>query len=258
MGSKDAGGRAVTLMAWNIAKCDFHERGLSFKSEAEVRERLDRMAAVIVAQEVDLLFLSEVVLEALPCPVNQVKYLAEKAGFAHWAYGDNYSFGIPGARIRSGNALLSRLPMKPNRVEQLPGGTPFWKPTGNRRLLWCDVEIDGEWVACGSLRNDSFDLVNNAAQVRAIVGSLGAAPCVIAGDFNATPATDAFRLWEASGRFSGVFSGALTFPADAPNRRLDTVLLPKSWQEDRGATWMDTVLDVDLSDHEPVGVRVML
>ncbi len=258
LGPEGAADEVLTLMAWNIAKCDFHRRGATFKSEAAVRSHLDRIAAVVAAEDVDLLFLSEVVLEALPCPVNQVEYLATTAGFAHWAFGDNYSFGIPGARIRSGNALLSRLPMEPRRVDQLPGGTPFYKPTGNRRLLWCDVRVGEDRLACASLRNDSFDLEINAVQVREILGALKPEDVVIAGDFNATPETAAFRQWQASGRFAGVFDGPLTFPAAAPNRRLDSVLLPKAWLERRGATWTDTVLDVDLSDHEPVVVRVTL
>ncbi len=248
----------LTTMAWNIAKCDFHQRGTEFKSEADVRAQLDRMAEVITAAGVDLLFLSEVVLEATPCPVNQVEYLAEKAGFAHWCYGDNYSFGIPGARIRSGNAFLSKLPMEALRVDQLPGGTPFWRPTGNRRILWAEIELLGERVECASLRNDSFDLKNNAEQVRGIVAGLSTRPTVAAGDFNAKPGTEALRLWKASGRFAGVFDGAPTFPATGPNRRIDTVLLPAEWSAQYGATWSDEVLDVDLSDHEPVVVRVRL
>ena len=249
---------ALTLMAWNIAKCGFHQGGTTFRSKGEVRAQLDRMAAVILEHEVDLLFLSEVVLEAAPCQVNQVAYLAERAGFAHWSYGDNYSFGVPGARIRSGNAFLSRLPMEALRVEQLPGGTPFWRPTGNRRILWADVALPGGVVACASLRNDSFNLVNNAVQVREILAGLGQAPTVAAGDFNAPPGTEPMRLWESSGRFAGVFDGDATYPSQAPTRRIDTVLLPVEWRDSLSATWSEEVLDVDLSDHEPVVVRVNL
>ncbi|MDF1838908.1 MAG: hypothetical protein P1V35_13640, partial [Planctomycetota bacterium] len=53
-----------TLMAWNIAKCDFHQGGLNFRSEEDVRGHLDKLAAVILEQDVDILFLSEAVFEA--------------------------------------------------------------------------------------------------------------------------------------------------------------------------------------------------
>lgn len=248
----------LTLMAWNIAKCNFHAGGASFKTKDEVREQLDRIAAVVTQESVDLLFLSEVILEAAPCRVNQVAYLAEQAGFAHWCYGDNYSFGVPGARIRSGNALLSKLPMEALRVEQLPGGTPFWRPTGNRRILWAEVRLGNEPFHCASVRNNSFDLTNNAAQVAAILDGLPELPVVAAGDFNAASATEAFGLWRESGRFAGVFDGPATFPARRPDRRLDTVLLPLDWLDGYAATWTDEVLDVDLSDHEPVVVRAAL
>lgn len=248
----------LTLMAWNIAKCDFHEHGVTFKSKGEVRAHLDRVAAVVIDQDVDLLFLSEIVLEAAPCQVNQVEYLAEQAGFAHWCYGDNYSFGVPGARIRAGNALLSKLPMEALRVDQLAGGTPFWQPTGNRRILWAEVTLGSGKVPCASLRNDSFDLENNAAQVREILAGMPAAPVIAGGDFNAVPGTEPLRLWEASGRFAGVFGGAPSFPSTRPDRRLDTILIPIEWLDRQGATWTAGVLDVDLSDHEPVVVRVSL
>ena len=248
----------LTLMAWNIAKCGFHRGGTTFKTKDEVRARLDRIAAVIVEREVDLLFLSEVVLEAAPCQVNQVAYLAEKAGFTHWCYGDNYSFGIPGARIRSGNAILSKVPMVGKSVHQLPGGAPFWNPSGNRRILWADVFLRGDVVQCASLRNDSFDLENNAAQVQAILDDLSPGPTAIAGDFNAAPGTEPLRRWEASGRFAGIFDGPPTFPASAPNRRIDTVLLPIEWLDKYNATWTHEVLDVNLSDHEPVVVKSLV
>ena len=198
----DGARTTLTLMAWNIAKCDFHEHGLTFKSAGEVRAHLDRLAAIVIDQDVDLLFLSEVVLEAAPCQVNQVAYLAERAGFAHWCYGDNDSFGVPGSLIRAGNALLSRLPMEALRVEQLPGGAPFWQPPGNRRILWAEGTLGRGKVLCASLRNDSFELENNAAPVRQILAGMPAAPVIAAGDLNAVPGTEPLRLWEATGRFA--------------------------------------------------------
>jgi endonuclease/exonuclease/phosphatase family metal-dependent hydrolase len=98
----------------------------------------------------------------------------------------------------------------------------------------------------------------NAAQVRQILAGMPAAPVIAAGDLNAVPGTEPLRLWEASGRFAGVFDGAPSFPSSRPNRRLDTVLLPIEWLDRCEATWKDEVLDVDLSDHEPVVVRVTL
>ena len=244
-------GEHLTIMAWNLAKCDFHQGGLDFKSTDAVRDRLDEIAEVVHSENVDLLFVSEVVLEAAPCLVNQVEYLAEQAGFHAWCYGDNYSFGLPFVRIRSGNAILSRFPLTADRVEQLRGETSVWNPTGARRVLWAEVELGGKSLACASIRNDSIDLENNAAQTADILAELGPEPVLIAGDFNAEPGDEPMELWRESGRFRGVFDGPATYPAKAPYRRIDTVLVPQTWPA--GAT--SRVLDVDLSDHEPVVVK---
>ena len=101
--------------------------------------------------------------------------------------------------------------MEALRVEQLPGGTPFWQPTGNRRSLWAEVTPGSGRVLCASLRNDSFELENNAAPVRQILAGMPAGPVIAACDSNAVPGTEPLRLWEATGRFAGVFNGAPCF-----------------------------------------------
>lgn len=78
---------SITVMAWNLAKCDFYKDGFDFKSKEDVRAQLDEITAVVRARDADLLLLSEVVFEALPCDVNQIEYLADVAGFSSWCYG---------------------------------------------------------------------------------------------------------------------------------------------------------------------------
>ena len=202
------------------------------------------LAETIRRERVDLCFLSEVVMEAGPGSIDQVEELARTSGLMHWASGENYSFGWPLLCIRSGNALLSRFPMEALRVEPLPGTRPYWNPTGRRRVLWCDLEIGGERYLAGSIRNDSFDLVNNLAQTRVLLERCSGRPAILAGDFNAEPDTDSIRLLAGSGRFSPAISGGPTWPAEAPRRRIDHVFAPKSWEllEER-------TLAIGASDH---------
>ncbi|MCP5020483.1 MAG: hypothetical protein GY930_01795 [bacterium] len=245
-------------MAFNLAKGFVYDGGLDFKTEEQITSWLDEVAALVIAEEVDLLFLSEVVFEAGPCPINQVTYLAEAAGFHAWAYGDFYSFGIPGYRMRSGNAILSRFPLKALEVQQLAGARHFWNPHGTRRLLWAEIELGGaQPLLVGSGRNETFIRVNKPVQVRQILDRLkteGDRPVLLAGDFNDTPTSESFRLWRGSGRFQGVFDGKPTWPARAPRRRIDSVLVPIAWPELVG----ERVLDVKLSDHRPVVVVTRL
>lgn len=243
----------LTLVAFNLAKASFHDGGLSFAPRAEVVERLATVARFLEGERADLVFLSEVVFEAGPAPQDQLAILAEKAGFPYRASGENYSFGFPFYRLRSGNALLSRYPLRGLFVQELPGATPFYAPTNNRRLLWCELALGGEALLVGSVRNDSFDRANNLRQTRALLEVPGERPVLLGGDFNATPGSDSLALLESSGRFAGVFDGPATFPAWAPERRIDYVLAPRAWElvEER-------VVAVGVSDHRAVVARYRL
>jgi len=236
--------RSVRIMAFNAAKASFHRGGLDFASVDAVRAKLDSLVSVIREEDPDVVCLSEVVMEAAPHDLDQVEYLARACGFAHWASGENYNFGVPGFRIRSGNAVLSNFEMRALEVQQLAGGKPFWRPTGNRRALWFEIRVDGEWLLGASIRNDSFDLVNNARQVEELLARIGDRPALAAGDFNAAPGTPPMERWLATGRFAGFAAEPATFPAHAPTRRIDQVLAPIAWtlREQR-------VVDTGVSDH---------
>jgi len=236
--------RTVRVMALNVAKCWFHRGGLDFASREEVRANLEHIADVIRAERPDVVCLSEVVMEGGPVDLDQVEYLALACGFAHWASAENYSFGLPFFRIRSGNAVLSTREMRTLAVQQLAGEAPFWNPTNNRSVLLFEVRIDGEWVLGASLRNDSFDGANNLRQTDEILARHGDRPALMAGDFNALPSSPSMERWRASGRFVGFADGPPTFPASAPDRRLDQVLAPMTWRVTE-----QHVVDTGVSDH---------
>jgi endonuclease/exonuclease/phosphatase family metal-dependent hydrolase len=234
----------IRILAFNAAKFDFYAGGFRFAGADAIRSRLAVLADAIRRERIDLCFLSEVVMEAGPGSIDQVEELAKTSGLLWWASGENYRFGWPFLCIRSGNALLTRFPMEALSVEPLPGTRPYWNPTGRRRVLWCDLEIAGEKILAGSIRNDSFDLVNNLAQTRVLLERSSARPAILAGDFNAEPDTDSIHLLVESGRFSPAISGGPTYPAEAPHRRIDHVFAPKGWElvEER-------TLEIGASDH---------
>src|SRR5262249_22754136 len=84
----------LKVMAFNIAKGFAPLGGLRFEAREVVAERVRRMAEVIRAENPDLVFLSETMIECTPCPVNQVATLAEATGMHTWAFGENYNFGL--------------------------------------------------------------------------------------------------------------------------------------------------------------------
>lgn len=195
----------------------------------------------------DVILLSEAVVECTPCEVNQVDYLARATGMHAWVFGENMNVGLPFCRLRSGNAVLSRFPLRPLSNVPLAGQKPFFWPANNRRVLWCETRINGAWVRVGSVHNDSFDPANNAVQVGEILEQLEQETAILAGDFNAKPREAQIHALRDSRKFVGEFEGEFTAPARAPQVRIDYVLAPAGWEH------LETlVVPSQLSDHRPV------
>lgn len=245
----EAGG--VSIMAFNVAKGFVDQGGGRFADRADVQARLDGVAALVRTQHPDYLFLSEVAWAAGWRGVNQVTYLAEATGLTNWLFGENFCFGVPGYRIISGNAVLSRHgALRPVGNPDLAGRRPFYRTRNNRRMLVAESVIGGAPVRLYALHNDSFVPTNNLAQVAQILAHVGGRPAVLAGDFNATPDSASMGLLRASGRFSAEWSGPPTLPNVAPDRTIDYILAPAAWRvvEHR-------VLTNGVSDHCAVWTR---
>lgn len=238
----------VRIVAFNIAKGFAHHGGLKFTSKADVEARLKKMAAVIRAEKPDFVFLSEAMTECGPADVNQIEFLARECGLPHFAFGENYNFGLPFYRVVGGNAILSREPLSAVANLSLAGRQPFYVTRNNRRALVASVERNGHPILLGSLHNDSFDIENNGAQVRQLLEYIGDRPCVLAGDFNAKPNEEPIRLLKGSKHFEGLFDGPPTFPEK--KIRIDYIFAPKAWKH------LETkVIPNDASDHYPVVAR---
>lgn len=259
--SEPAGGeRIVKIMAYNIAKAFVNENLPRFTDKAVVRERLDRIAAVIRAESPDLVFLSEVVWETPYNSVNQVLNLAEAAGYRYYAFGENSNLGFPLFRYVGGNAILSRWPLSDGVNPDLAGRRPFWVTRNNRRALMADVHLNGARVRCVAAHLDSFHLDNNLRQVTQILDGLAGRPAMVAGDFNAWPGTPSLKAWEGSGLFSGSIRGPDTIPSDKPDRRIDYILAPRDWEElshhTAGGTASDHLAVVSVFRFVPDGARI--
>ena len=233
----------LRVFALNLAKAGFHRGGFDFAAPSALEERLERVAAAIRAADPDLVFLSEVVHACGPRPQDQAEFLAGACGFPWRATSDNYRFGVPGYAIRSGNALLSELPLNDVRVEALPGEGSFLDPTNVRRVLFAEAPIGGRPVLLASVRNDSFDLVDNARQAELLVGLVGDRTALLGGDFNAEADDEAFERYAAAG-WSWGDDARPTHPAPDPRRRIDFVIDTERWTR-----LEERVIDTGASDH---------
>lgn len=236
----------VRVLAYNIAKCGAYS-GSTFHPPQMIERCLDEVATVIANANPDLVFLSEVVKECGPCPVDQVGYLADRLKMHAWAFGANFSWGVPLYRIRAGNAVLSRHPLTAVEVQPLSGDAPFYEPTNQRRALWTEVTIRGKTYVAGAIRNDSFSLANNHVHAQEILRRLDRVPAFLGGDFNAEAHDDSMKAFMGSGLFIGEMNGPKSFPSDDPIRTIDFVLAPSSFD-----LVEHHVFRTDVSDHLPV------
>lgn len=240
----------VTIVAYNVAKGFAHRGGLRFDPRDQVEERLRKMAALIRAERPDLVFLSEVLTECAPCPVDQAALIARECGLPHYATGEDYNIGIPLVRVAGGNAVLSRTPLTGVENIDLVGRRPFYVTGNNRRALFVSAEVAGKAVLMASLHNDSFDMRNNEAQMRQLLEYTGDRPTILAGDFNNRPKDGSMRLAHDSRKFAGAFDGPPTFFEGNRKERIDFILVPAGWE------LVDhRVIEDDTSDHRPLVCR---
>lgn len=217
----------LRVLSYNVAKCFVCEGRVAGRREVE--SRLTTIARVIREANADVVCLAEIVREFGPCNIDQVTSLSRDTGLTNWAFGENFSFGIPFFRIVSGNAIISRYPVAPRANLTLTGRKPFYVTMNNRRALACLIATPFGELPFWALHNDTFNMSNNLAQVKQILAHPLSTNSFLAGDFNSQPADPPLHLIEESRRFSGVFDGPFTFSSTEPVRTIDFVLAPRSW-----------------------------
>lgn len=238
-------GDEVTILAYNIAKGFAHLGGLDFEPRPRAAARLRAMAEVIRAEEPDLVFLSEVLRE-YPGGLDQAVTLAEATGMHAVAFGEHYNVGLPGYRVVGGAAILSRWPLEPVTVLDLAGRRPFWVTTNSRRALFAAASLGGERVLLASLHDDSFSPETNLAQVRQLLAFTADRAAILAGDLNAAPGEPPIEAIRGSGRFAAAWDGPPTYPSEAPEQRIDLIMVPAAWQ-----LVEHHVVESTASDHRP-------
>jgi endonuclease/exonuclease/phosphatase family metal-dependent hydrolase len=236
--------RQVRVMTWNIAAGHGNLPAIA----QVIRDAAPDVAAL---QEVDVHWHERSHLE------NQASRLAEMLAM-QVRFAPIYRLpGAPGQPAREfGLAILSRHPIVTFRNHELsrlstqtPGATePESLPGFPEAVIALDPVRLRVFTTHLDYRPDSRVRIQQVAETTKIVGE-GNGPVVLMGDLNAPPAAaelaPLFRLltdaWPAT-RDSG-----LTYPADAPIRRIDYILVSKR------VTVRDIqVLAVTSSDHRPV------
>ncbi len=204
---------------------------------------LDGIAQVLAGY--DLVGLQEVDAGSLRSGfVNQVKYLADSAGFEHVFDQANRKIGMIS---QHGNALLSRLRPDAIAEHKLPGLIPgrgvleirFGTGADALHVLILHLALGRR----GRLRQIGF-LTELAREYRHVI---------LMGDLNSRSDSPEMAVLLENVRLSEPAPGLRTFPSWRPDRQLDHILVSPSITVERVE-----VLDCAFSDHLPLAMQVRL
>lgn len=204
------------ILTYNIHQC----RG------TDGRLDVGRVAAVIAAQEPDIVALQEVdVGRARTGGVDQAHAIAERLDMAF-----HFNAALSVEEERYGDAILTTLPERLIKAGPLPGypRMPRLEPRG---ALWIAVTIDGVEV---QVLNTHLGLVPREQQIQAsalmgpswLCGPARQPPLIVVGDMNAGPWSATLRALMRGMNDARAGRGRIaTFPAGLPMLQIDHVLV---------------------------------
>lgn len=245
---------SLRLVTWNVA----HGRADAFHQALLPRDAVERnlgmIAEVLRHEQADLVALQEADgPSAWSGNFDHVSYLAEQTRLDFSFRGDHNPFDHLGD-LSSGTALVSRLPLAESVSQPFAAN---WRDT--KGFVVSAVEVPGtdRTIDVVSLHLDFLNPGERREQVMALAEALGGRdrPLVVLGDMNCAGAAEAFRLFEEllDVRPYRPELEEPTFPAAAPARRIDWVLI----SDDLEFTGYRT-LDARLSDHLGVVADIRL
>jgi endonuclease/exonuclease/phosphatase family metal-dependent hydrolase len=260
----------LKFAAFNIA----HGRGTNegnLSHRAGRRARLKAIAELLQQHQVDIAVLNEVDFGAVwTGHENQAEIIAREAGFAHLLEQRNFDAALPFQRLRFGNAILSRFPIKASQFVPLPAFSERERRiAGSKQGVLADIHVDDQLTirafAVHLEPRDELTRIRSAAAISACATN-SPYPFFCLGDFNCSPASaeiestsrepSAMDMLLKHGRLKIVPAHRLTperftFASFAPTVAIDWVLVPMDWE-----FISHEVPNVQLSDHRPVLAEV--
>jgi len=251
---------SLRIGTFNIA----HGRGaipggpnMTDESPVKRTDRLKAIAKLIRDESLDVVVLNEVDFDCYwSHGIDQSEVIAKAAGLPYILKQRNADILIPFRTLRFGNAVISRHPITEGKLLKLPA-LKKWEDIlgGAHDSAVCVITLpDGNQVKVLPVHLEVRDQATRIAGVETIASAVSQSnqPSLILGDFNSYPSAsspDAIStLTEKTGLSpmagTGLNEPNFTFPSSKPNRRLDWIFVPASWQV---RSWK--IHSTNLSDH---------
>lgn len=232
-------------------------------------ERLTQIGQLLARHNLDIVILNEVDFDSIwSHHVDQAEAIAQAGVFQHVVRQNNYDVYSFMARLRFGNAVLSKF--RVIRVEYRPLPAISWIENvlaGNHDSVFVELELSdtqrlGIWAVHLEVRDEEI----RRRAIETILADFPplTLPTVLLGDLNSIVSSEststnlsAADLLESSGRFN-VYPTAsstdfFTFPSQEPRRTLDWIFIPKSLRFVSGE-----IMRNNLTDHHGVVVEIAL
>ncbi len=260
LGLADAGGpvtpprSTLHVATLNIA----HGRGSATRQlghgRATFERNVDRIADLIRAHHPDVVALQEAdAPSAWSGGFDHVNRIAERAAYQHVQHGLHFDFGFGVLRIAYGTALLGRAKLTKRASH------PFrHSPPHRKGFVVAETEFDGGPVTVVSLHLHSGSSTLRRQQADELIALLRdhKQSLIVMGDFNSTwfDEQDALRR-VITGldlvAYDGDSNALNTFPATAPRKRLDWILISSDLAFVSYRNWTEK-----MSDHLAVEATV--
>lgn len=229
--------------------------------------RYTRIAQLLAELQADVVILNEVDFDSSWAGHrNYATWLAAQAGYRHVLEQANYDLWFWGFRMRHGNAVLSRYPVRLAARLDFPDADAWERRLiGKKRGVACRIDLpDGREIDVIPVHLEHrmpAVRLDSATKISEYAATCGR-PVIALGDFNASASDRGNRITAISHLLNAGLAAsapgeptpeASTFPAGAPVRRIDWVLVGN------GATILDqTVIGNVVSDHRGITATVSL
>jgi len=271
--------KLLKIVTWNLSFLfgrgsegdDYYEN----RNSSYFDLRLHEASELLKKLDADIVFIQEIDFSSSRShSVNQAVELAKNAGYPYVAIAPSWNINFllfplhsPFGKLYSGGAVISRYPIISQKIKLLnkPQNNPWWYNLFYLHRYFQEIEIDlsHRKINVVNLHLEAFDKQNRQDQIKELIQNHSKADFLV-GDFNmVTPEVSRkkFKKDDYAGDESYLMmkkvsqkeifeietSTSYTFPAWAPDRRLDYIFYNKELLLVKAE-----VIQTNLSDHLPI------